>query len=90
MDLSEANYRVALRTHDEGVHQAIAVARNLLLVGGTGVGVAPPGGPLPKVDTWGIYAKAASAEEAQRMVADAVSGLEGVAVVVGVQPFSAE
>jgi hypothetical protein len=90
MDLSEATYRVSLRTRDEDVHQAISAAKDLILVGGHGVGVAPPGGPLPEVDTWGIYAKATSAEEAQRMVEDAVAGLKKVAVVVDVQPFSAE
>jgi len=90
MDLSEANYRVVLRTHDDEIHQAIAGAGGLVLFMGTGGGIAPPGGPLPEVDTWGIYAKAESAEEAQRMVEDAVSGLEKVAVVISVAPFSAE
>ena len=89
VDISEANYRVALRTYDDGVHQAIAAASDLVLFAGTGAGMAPPGGPLPEVDTWGIYAKADSAEEAQRMVEEAVSGLQ-VAVVIGIQPFSAE
>lgn len=90
MEIGEANYRVALRTHDDEVHQAIAAAESLLLIAGTGAGMAPPGGPLPEIDTWGIYVKAETPEEAQRMVEDAVSGLERVAVVVDVQPFSAK
>lgn len=90
MDISEATYRVGVRTHDDGLHQAIGAAPNLILFGGTGVGMAPPGGPLPEVDTWGIYAKAENAEEAQQMVKEAISGLEKVAVVIDVQPFSVE
>lgn len=90
MDLSEANYRVGLRTRDEEVHQAIAAASDLILVGGHGGGIVPPGGPLPEVDTWGIYAKAPSADQARQMVEDAVAGLDAVAVVVDVQPFRAE
>ncbi len=90
MDLGEANYRVALRTRDEELHNAIAAAPDLILVGGSGGGIVPPGGPLPEIDNWGIYAKADTPEQAQRMVEDAVSRLEQVAVVVDVQPFSAE
>ena len=91
MDFTEANFRVVLRTHDDGLGQAIGTADNLILFGGHGVGTAPPeGGPLPEVDTWSIYAKAEGPEEARRMVEDAVSGLERVAAVVEVQPFSPE
>ena len=88
MELIEANFRIVVRANDEkGLGAGVEAVRNLMLFGGHGVGVAPPGGPLPQVDTWSIYAKARSVEEAEGMIEEAVSDIEGVAVVVSIEAF---
>jgi hypothetical protein len=77
MELADCNYRIVIRTRDEGLSHAISAAPGLILFGGHGVGVVPPGGgKLPEVDTWSIYAKADTA----------IKELD-VAVLVSVEPF---
>ena len=58
----------------------------MILFGGHGVGVAPPGGPLPEADTWSIYLKAETEAEARQAMEEAIAGLD-VAVLVSVEPF---
>jgi hypothetical protein len=86
MELADCNYRAVVRTRDEGLGLAISAASGMILFGGHGVGVAPPGGPVPDVDTWSIYVVADSEGEAQRAVEEAIGGLE-VAVLLSVEPF---
>lgn len=86
MELPDCNYRVVVRTHDEGLSDAIGAAPDLILVAGHGGGIVPPGGKPPEVDTWSIYARADAKDTARQAVEKAIEGLD-VAVLVSVEPF---
>jgi hypothetical protein len=87
MELADCNYRIVIRTRDEGLSHAISAAPGLILFGGHGVGVVPPGGgKLPEVDTWSIYAKADTEDDAREAAETAIKELD-VAVLVSVEPF---
>ena len=86
MELTDCNFRAIVRTRDERLSAAIGAASGMILFGGHGEGVAPPGGPLPEADTWSIYVKAATEAEARQAMEEAIAGLD-VAVLVSVEPF---
>jgi hypothetical protein len=87
MELADCNYKAVVRTRDEKLGAAISAASGMILFGGHGGGVAPPGGPLPEVDTWSIYIRADSEVDARQAIERAVGGLD-VAVLVSVEPFN--
>jgi hypothetical protein len=86
MELANCSYRAVVRTRDERLGEAVSATPGLILFGGHGVGVAPPGGELPEVDTWSIYVRADTETDAREAVEKAIGGLD-VAVLVSVEPF---
>jgi hypothetical protein len=86
MELADCNFSAVVRTHDERLGAAIDAASGMILFGGHGGGIAPPGGPVPEVDTWSIYLKADTELEARRAIEETIDGLD-VAVLVSIEPF---
>ncbi len=89
MEIGDANFKVVVRggPADDEFTEAIVGADRLLLMSGHGGSVIARGGTLPDADTWSIYAKAETAEEAEEMVTAAVKGLQRPRVIVSVEPI---
>jgi hypothetical protein len=85
----ECNFRVVVkgRDPDGDFKAAIDVAPDVILFGGHGGGVVGAGGELPEVDTWSVYAKADSVDEAEAAVADAIKGLNPQRFIVSIAAF---
>jgi hypothetical protein len=87
--LDECNFRVVVKGRDpeRDFKLAIDVASDVILFGGHGGGMVGAGGELPEVDTWSVYAKADSADEAEAAVADAIKGLDPQRLIVSTEAF---
>ena len=87
--LGDCNFRVIVRGADpeDDFHLVIQATPDLILFGGHGGGTIGAGCELPAVDTWSVYAKAESPEDAEAKVAGAIKALKPQRFIVGVEPF---